>query len=88
MTADAILFPAITGLIGLLLGLAAYYAKKNSDRLENDLKDLETYIRGKVHTFNNFMAGAIMRTEYQDEVKSIRQAIRDIELRIDRLRDK
>lgn len=87
-SADALVWPAVTALIGLLVVLVGYLARKNADRLESDLKDLEAYTRNKVHAYNNLFAGAIMRTEYQDEIKSIRQALRDIELRVDRLRDK
>lgn len=81
MTTETAFWGIAGGTLILLLGMLGYFLKTDRERIRKEIDD----IRSRFHSINNTLAGAILRTEFNEVLKSVRDDIKDIEHRVDKL---
>lgn len=81
MTTEAAFWGIAGTAVVLLLAMLGYFLKTDRERIRKEIDE----IRSRFHNINNILAGAIMRTEFTQELKALKDDIKDIEHRVDRL---
>lgn len=81
MTTETAFWGISGAAVVVLMAMLGYFLKTDRERIRKEIDE----IRARFHNINNTLAGAIMRTEFSQELKTMKDDIKDIEHRVDRL---
>jgi hypothetical protein len=81
MTTETAFWGIAGGSLLIMLGMLGYFLRSDRERIRKEIDD----IRVRFHNVNNLLAGTIGRVEFNDVLKTIRDDMKDLEHRVDRL---